>query len=125
GIEPGPPGAGACALATGLVQVAWVLARVRERCPDQRLHLDWAPFAKEAGGLLVWEAFVSAEAKGASHVDDAGIAVQAFVDAGPDPSASSAIAAERPLSLAGAAALWSGWADDHDLLHRTPIVIRA
>jgi len=118
-------GAGSGALATGLVQVAWVLAAVRARCPDERLHLDWQSFAADRQGLLVWEAFVSASAKGASHVDDASIGVEAFSRALPDPRIASTITAERPLSLVGAVALWSGWLDASDALYWTPLVIRA
>jgi len=118
-------GAGTGALATGLVQAAWVLAAVRARCPDEQLHLEWPPFAAERSGLLVWEAFVTADAKGPSHVDDATIAVAAFSEALPDPTVASTITAERPLSLAGAVGLWSGWLDDPVALHRTPLVIRA
>jgi len=118
-------GAGTGALATGLVQAAWVLAAIRACCPDEQLHLEWPPFAAERSGLLVWEAFVSADAKGSSHVDDATIAVAAFSEALPDPTVASTITAERPLSLAGAVGLGSGWLDDPVVLHRTPLVIRA
>lgn len=118
-------GAGSGALTTGLVQVAWILAAIRARRPDEQLHLDWQAFAAHGQGVLVWEAFVSASAKGASHVDDATIAVAAFSRALPDPRAASTITAERPLSLAGAAAVWSGWLDASDALHRAPLIIRA
>jgi hypothetical protein len=102
-------GAGSGALTTGLVQMAWVLAAVRAHCPEERLHLEWQPFAANGQGLLVWEAFVSASAKGTSHVDDATIGVAAFSRALPDPRIASTMTAERPLSLVGAAAVWSGW----------------
>ncbi len=118
-------GAGTGALATGLVQAAWVLAAIRHRCTDAALHLEWEPFVRANSGLLIWEAFVSATAKGPSHVDDATIAVEAFVRALPDPSTVSTITAERPLSLAGAAAMWSGWLDHSCALHTQPLVIRA
>ncbi len=118
-------GAGSGALATGLVQAAWVLAAIRARCPKERLHLDWEPFAASGQGVFVWEAFVSDSAKGTSHVDDATIAVAAFSRALPDPRIASTITAERPLSLAGAVAVWSGWPDASDALHRAPLVIRA
>ncbi len=118
-------GAGTGALATGLVQAAWVLAAIRSRCTDTVLHLAWEPFAHAGRGLLIWEAFVSATAKGLTHVDDAAIAVEAFVRALPDPRTASTITAERPLSLAGAAAMWSGWLDDSCALHTQPLVIRA
>jgi len=76
-------------------------------------------------GLLIWEAFVSATAKGHSHIDDATIAVEAFARALPDPRTVSTITAERPLSLAGAAAMWSGWLDDPHVLHTKTLVVRA
>jgi len=116
-------GAGAGALATGLVQAAWVLAAIRDSCPQSDLYLEWKPFARAGDGLLVWEAFVSAAAKGSSHVDDAKIAVKAFGRALPDPV--SAITADRPLSLAGAAAMWSGWLSDPRALRAQTLVIRA
>jgi hypothetical protein len=75
--------------------------------------------------VLVWEAFVTATAKGASHVDDAEIAVAAFTAALPDPRRVSTVTAERPLSLIGAAAVWSGWSSDDALLHVSPLVVRA
>ncbi len=118
-------GAGTGALATGLVQAAWVLDAIRQRCSDTRLHLVWEAFARARSGLLIWEAFVSAGAKGLSHVDDAMIAVEAFKRTLPDPAAASTITAERPLSLAGVAAIWSGWLDDPLAVRTPPLVIRA
>jgi hypothetical protein len=118
-------GAGTGALATGLVQAAWVLAAIRTQCPDEVLHLQWPAFAASSRGLLLWEAFVSATAKGKTHVDDATIAVAAFSNVLPDPASASTISAERPLSLAGAVALWSGWLHDPLALHQSPLVIRA
>jgi hypothetical protein len=125
GNRPWSAGAGSGALTTGLVQTAWVLAAIRARCPEDILYLEWPEFAPRAQGLLVWEAFVSADAKGVDHVDDATIAVTAFAAALPDPRLTSAITAERPFSLAGAAAVWSGWRTDADALHQRPLVIRA
>jgi hypothetical protein len=118
-------GAGTGALATGLVQAAWVLRAIRARCPTHELHLTWPEFCASERALLLWEAFVSANAKGTTHVDDAAIAVAAFSAALPDPTTASTITAERPLSLAGAVALWSGWCGDPMALHQTPLVIRA
>lgn len=118
-------GAGTGALATGLVQAAWVLEALRTRNPDEHLWLDWAAFSAMGRGLLLWEAFVTSAAKGVTHVDDAAIAVAAFTSALPDPRKSSTISAERPLSLIGAAAIWSGWSTDDDLLHAAPLVVRA
>lgn len=117
-------GAGAAAMATGLVEVAWILSELRCRCPRSKAHLDWTTFAGAGRGLFLWEAFVSAGAKATTHVDDATIAVGTFRDALPDPSAANAVRAERPLSLLGAALIWSGWIDDLDLLHRPCLVIK-
>jgi hypothetical protein len=116
-------GAGTGALATGLVQAAWTLAAVRRRWPQTVLRLEWEPFAHARTGLLIWEAFVTAAAKGSSHMDDARIAVEAFGRALPHPV--SAVTADRPLSLAGAAAMWSGWLDDPRALRAPTLVIRA
>ncbi len=112
-------------MATGLVQVAWVLSKLRERCPTERVFLDWASFQAADVGLFLWEAFVSAKAKGTSHVGDAAIAVECFADALPDPTTSNAVAADSPLSLVGAAVLWSGWSRDTTLLHAPCLVLRA
>jgi hypothetical protein len=123
GNRPWSAGAGSGVLATGLVQAAWVLEAAR-RSTDE-LHIEWPDFVAAGGGLLIWEAFVSAGAKGIDHVDDATIAVAAFVNALPDPRVASTITAERLLSLAGAVALWSGWRSDPGCLQETPLVIRA
>ena len=117
-------GAGPGALATGLVQVAWLLSKIRRESGEVPLHLDWDDFAETGRGLLIWEAFVSAGAKGRSHVEDATVAVDAFLASLPEPTAASAITAERPFSLVGAAAIWSGWADNPRLLHAPTLVIR-
>jgi len=118
-------GAGAGAMATGIVQVAWILSGLRVRRPNAKAYLDWAEFAAVGCGLFLWEAFVTGPAKAATHVDDATVAVAAFRGCLPDPRARNAVSAERPLSLLGAALLWSGWSSDADLLHTPCLVIRA
>lgn len=118
-------GAGTGALATGLVHMAWVLAEIRHVCSNASMHLGWDEFARAEGGRLIWEAFVTAAAKGASHVDDATIAVEAFLAALPDTRSASAISGERPLSLAGAAAVWSGWLNSSSALRTPTLVTRA
>ena len=118
-------GAGTGALATGLVQTAWVLDAVRALAPVCNLFFEWEHFAKSGCGLFVWEAFVTSQAKGATHFDDAAIAVAAFTKTVRNPPVASAVTAARPLSLIGAAALWCGWLNDRSALHSAPIVIRA
>lgn len=118
-------GAGAGAMATGIVEVAWILSELRRRRPNAKPYLDWAQFAAAGRGLFVWEAFVTAGAKAATHVDDATVAVAAFRDCLSDPTARNAVTAERPLSLLGGALLWSGWSSDADLLHTPCLVVKA
>jgi hypothetical protein len=122
--RPWSAGAGAGAMATGIVEVAWILAELRRRCPKATPYLDWTEFAT-GRGLFVWEAFVTAGAKAATHVDDATVAVAAFRNCLPDPTAMNAVTAERPLSLIGTALLWSGWSTDAAVLHAPCLVIKA
>ncbi len=116
------PGAGV--MATGLVQTAWILEQLRAQTTDLTAYVDWAAFATAGGGLFLWEAFVTGAAKAATHAGDAMVAAQAFVDALPEPLAANAVHAERPLSLVGAALVWSGWSNDVDLLHTPCLVIK-
>jgi hypothetical protein len=118
-------GAGAGAMATGIVEVAWILSELRRRCPASDAYLDWAEFAAAGCGLFLWEAFVTDRAKATTHVDDATVAVTAFRDFLPDPRVMNAVSAERPLSLLGATLLWSGWSSDADLLRTPCLVIKA
>lgn len=118
-------GAGTGALATGLVQYAWVLRALRQSRPTDDLFFDWPSFVAARRGLFIWEAFVSAESKGDSHQDDAAIAVAAFERSLPDPTSSTAVTAENPLSLIGAAAFWAGWRIDAEALSAPLVVLRA
>jgi uracil-DNA glycosylase len=118
-------GAGAGAMATGVVQVAWILAELRREVPAAHAELDWERFAGGNTGLFLWEAFVTDRAKAATHVDDATVAVTAFREALPDVASASAVTAERPLSLLGAALVWSGWSRDAGLLRAPCLVIKA
>jgi hypothetical protein len=118
-------GAGAGAMATGIVEVAWILGQLRRRLPETTTFLGWDEFTAAGSGLFLWEAFVTDRAKAATHVDDATVAVAAFCDALPDVSVANAVTAERPLSLLGATLLWSGWSDDTELLHAPCLVIKA
>jgi len=96
-------GADAGALATGAVQVAWILQALRQRAPDAQPFLDWEAFTSAGHGLFLWEAFVTDRAKAATHIDDAAVAVTAFRDALPHVIAANAVTADRSLSLLGVA----------------------
>lgn len=112
GARPWSAHAGAASLATGLVQVAWLLSRIKEEARQRhQAFLNWQDFGVEYRGLFLWEAFVSAKAKRESHVDDAKAAVDAFVDALPDPR-SCIQCSDGAYSLVGAALLRTGWAVD-------------
>jgi hypothetical protein len=116
---------GAGALATGLVQEAWVLAEVGARFGEVQVTLDWSSFTANPRGLFLWEAFVTGAAKKATHVEDATVAVAAFLEALPNPPGRNAVREERVLSLIAAAALWSGITNDASLLSSPCVVLRA
>jgi hypothetical protein len=94
---------GACALTTGVVQLAWLLARVHEAVPNEPFFLQWEPFAQQQKGVLLWEAFVTGKAKGKSDEEDAMIGLDAFCAQLPNPGDSNSRLIERPFSLAAAA----------------------
>jgi hypothetical protein len=117
-------GAGCGALATGLVQAAWTLRAIRERCPSSvGAHLDWRSFRVDGGGIFIWEAFVSGSGKGSGHVNDAAIAVKAFKGKLPCPETD--LHATNPVSLAGLALLWAGWPVGTEALRQSCIAIKA
>jgi hypothetical protein len=116
---------GVGALATGLVQAAWVLAEVGTRVGEVQVTLDWSSFNANPQGLFLWEAFVTGAAKQATHVGDATVAVAAFLEALPNPPERNALHEERVLSLIGATALWSGITSDAKLLSSPCVVLRA
>lgn len=117
---------GASVLATGLTQVVWVLREIRRnlRAPVA-VGLDWIAFEAAGSGLFLWEAFISAAAKGQSDGEDAKIGVLTFLSALPNPVAHNAIHEEHVYSLVGAALLRSGWSADMSLLESSCLVIKA
>jgi len=127
-------GAGCGALATGLVQLAWVLSAIRQAIlVPVEPYLSWSSFERAAHGLLLWEAFVSGPGKIVStdnldvHVVDARAGAQAFVCALPEPTRANAIDADvtNVYSLAGAALLRAGWSAEPALLSQPCLVLRA
>ena len=119
-------GAGCGALATGLVEVLWLLRRIRGGAPEgTTAFLDWSAFAASTGSLFLWEAFVSGEAKGEGHAHDVEIAVGRFIAALPDPTSANALHEPDVLSLAGACLLRAGWSTDVRMLGHPCLVLRA
>lgn len=112
-------------MATGLVQMAWLMRLIRQRVPEAELHLDWQSFVQSRQGLLVWEAFVTRHAKGKTHEEDAAIGLEAFCAQLPTPGDSNANETEESLSLAAAAALWAGWDLAPEQLRAPCLLVRA
>ena len=119
-------GPGASVLATGLVQVPWVLSAVKEKLRrTARATLDWADFESGPADLFLWEAFVSGAAKGSSHIEDAEIAVQAFLNALPNPGSNTEFSDPEVLSLLGTFLLRTGWRVDLSVLSQRCLVVKA
>jgi len=117
-------GPGATVLATGLVELTWLLGHIRAKLNKQiPTFFDWNEFSRAQQGLFIWEAFVSGQAKGSSHVDDARIAVDYFVNSLPNPVERNAINEGNVISLAGAALLRSGWISDSEILSKPCLVL--
>jgi hypothetical protein len=121
-------GAGCGALATGLVEVAWVLQSIRNQLKlPAKSFLSWQDFCTQnKSGLFLWEAFVSGAAKQTSHIADAEAGAKAFSLALPSPHKVNAIeCAGGVYSLVGAALLRTGWSTDIKILSQPCIVVRA
>lgn len=121
-----PPGLAVTTLC--LHQSAWLLAELRRQLDPAASAVTYSYDASEwppaEQTLFCWEAFVSGDAHSADHVADARTAAHAFLEHENDLAAATAVHAERPLSVIGAAALWSGWVTDPEVLRADVIVIR-
>jgi hypothetical protein len=129
GGRPWSAGAGTGALATGLAEVSWILQEVRRKLEREvEAHLTWSTFVAE-GGLLLWEAFVTGGGKPLSesnaHAADAMAAVEAFVDALPNPTTMNAVEETDVISLVGMSLLRTGWTQDLGTLGTPCLVIKA
>ena len=98
-----------------------VLFKKDARLGDTR----WETFETERQGLLLWEAFVTKQAKGDTHEEDAAIGVAAFCAQLPTPGDANADDTLRPLSLVAAAATWAGWDLPPDALRQACVLVRA
>jgi hypothetical protein len=118
-------GAGTAALATGLVEVLWVMNKINKLLgAAPKAEFDWLEF-QNSESVFLWEAFVTSTAKGAGHREDAKIAVTQFSKSLPDPWSANAIQIENVLSLVGAAALRAGWSANIEALSKQCLVIKA
>lgn len=124
--------AGGYVTTLALHQAAWILREIRKTCGSLcRFSLDGLGWPPGEGGpvLFVWEAFVSNAAHAVAgqedpHLRDAATAARFFADHEDEIVTRTQVKAEHPLSLIGAAALWSGWSADLDLLKTPTVVLR-
>lgn len=120
-------GAGTGALATGLIEVLWVMNRVNALLGHPPFaQLNWQRFFNAGpDSVFLWEAFVSSTGKGDGHCDDARIAVESFRESMSNLEDKDAIREDNVFSLVGAAALRSGWSKDLAILSEKCVVIKA
>lgn len=116
--RPWSAGAGSGALATGLVQLAWVLERVGSGLPGLRCTTQPELWLGGEAELFVWEAFVSGTGKPVpsgitQHAADAAAAADTFAERleGGSLSASDVVCAPASsFNLAAAAVAYAGLA---------------
>ncbi len=126
--RPFSASAGATVLVTALVVVTYVMHRLRVLAPDASATMDWRRPLAGRGDLLLFEAFVTNQRKRADtrHVEDARLAIAAFVAGMRDPQTfASAVIEPDCLSLLGAVMLRTGWATDPAILAEPCLVVRA
>lgn len=119
--------AGSTVATLGVHQSAWILRALYRYCGETcRLTIDRTEWHEAVSRPIIfcWEAFVSQEAHGDSHVQDAATAALEFVKLEDRLAETNMVTAEQPLSLIGAAALWSGWTDDIRNLRKSALVIK-
>lgn len=126
GRYPWSAGPGSNALVTGLSQLPWMLARVRDRAPclvttrPERWSADTP--------LLIWEAFVSGPGKstGSTHIGDAEAAVLEFAALGAGLLDRGPVTTDHPVhNLAATAAMAAGLRIDHAELTGEVRVVKA
>lgn len=120
-------GPGSSVLATGIVQVTWLLREILPSLKSDRVaYLKWNDFRKANNGLFLWEAYVVGKDKdkSGSHIEDAHIAVEAFLRSLPDPIQYNMITESSVISLVGMALVRSGWSKNSQLLSQSCLVIK-
>ena len=85
----------------------------------------WEEFSLGQANVFIWEAFVTATAKGTSHQGDAEIAARTFLAKYPHINEATAVTAQNPYSLIGAALLRAGLSTALSLLSEQCIVIKS
>jgi hypothetical protein len=114
--------AGACVLACSLGLMPWLFERIAKTAPNAKATVSLDRW-HDRGGLFVWEAFVTGEAKRATHGEDARAALEAFEARWPDLR--SDVPEEPAVNLAVAAALAAGLDVDPGEIAAASIVVAA
>jgi len=122
-----PSGAGVTTL--GVHQSAWILRSLYKSSSHAcDFTLDWQQQWPPSGHrpvLFCWEAFVSGAAHSELHLMDAATAVYFFYTHEMKlQGAREPVHAEKPISMIGSVALWSGWVSDLRFLHESTLVIK-
>jgi len=130
-------GPGAYVTTVAIPLIALTLRHVRSEIdPPPRVSFDaerWLAPDAPGSNLLLWEAFVwgvahAREPNAAglrADVQDAATAVRAFLQwEAAEPRQPSSVTAQDPISIVGAASLWSGLDNDVRLLHQETLVLR-
>ena len=128
GRWPWSAGAGATVLAIGAQQAAYVFSSLAMRVRP-RVSFDPQELLNRGADLLVWEAFVTGDAKSKGapndHIADAQSAVEEFVRRAESGRIESDITGSEVLNLAAAGILASGLSTDVSLLKTPCIVVKS
>lgn len=130
GNRPFSANAGCTSLTAGLVEYTWIFEKVRCLVKKSLIRptFDWKRFCSKEANLLIWEAFVTRQGQrdnDNTDIEDARVAVRAFLEACDAGEPTSTVTAENPFSLVGASLLRAGLSDDPSLLCQQCIVIEA
>jgi len=125
GSRPWSAGAGAGSLATGLVEVLWVFERLAKSCKVSIFPtFKFEDIFEGKSNFLLWEAFISKDGKGYSHIEDATIAASEFSRRLRYKSFKSDVNVANVYSLVGAALLRSGITTDIRVLSEPCVVVK-
>ncbi len=130
--RPWSAGAGGGALATGLVQMAWILKRISLDMPGLSCTTRPQTWSSDTTDLFLWEAFVSGSEKPvltvtSQHAADAAAAAETFAERLEEGSLDHSDVVCAPMSsfnLAAAAAVYAGMRIDVDELRLPAQVYR-
>lgn len=117
-------GAGSGVLVTGLVQLCWILRKVKRSVVEVRPTFSFDDFDSGIANFVIWEAFVSGSAKGDDHAADAQIALENYQQRRRNSEPVEDVTANLCFSLAGAALMWSSLNHDVEILRQSCSVLK-